>query len=801
MVESFANRCAAIAALAGTCGVSFAQDVWRATPPQYYSWERNPAADADPQDPADDYVHDARFMAMLRVELNSTTTPTQAAQQTIMLLNERITEQAIAPYEVAITIQNFGSHDVNAYRNAKFSFLRDSDKVTLTADTLLLPQAIRLVYEVRQPWMDTAVGEYDAENDTFVGGEATEWMAEYCAILNVLLTQQPYDQIPIRFHFDIEANLFGGSMNNAILRVMRACEADSRWATLEVPGYGGQTMLQIWNAAQDEYGWRATGQPYKTIAEVIPDDNNASANQPAYQKYAMWWQSVCTRAMAEAVKIACEGPIKNTWPNALVGNYNHWSADMGESTFAFRALSANTSEPTNVFRRGTYPINERGAYPYVVATSTTSGAPPLMYDLGINVSRLDFDSPVLYYFDPADFGPTQAGNWIAARHPKWYEPPVAGNHPTESWAEVLRRSHRHAVDSILNTPSRRPEGVVPWIAFPDVLSVDEFDTLAGIDEVRRLLALLRSKDIREVALWSNKPVVVGGVARGDGIVWNLMKRADAQVFTSSYNDYQLVRGSDLAASSGEYGVPTPLMNTLSDVDRPTVDIESEALDSNSNVTEFVVWLNDIDPQTLGLNGRLLLECQLVPLDPGQNFDIDEWREGVVGKISIWRPGSEDWAPLVSVNDVGNKGDYHFYVPDVSTRREWDIGVPEAPDPLCEYLENCVGPMAIKFTHIAPAASTAGFVSKYDLVQFYHIDDFAQWSSMMAGAPSTDPYLAADFNYDGVQDSMDLALFTTAWTSLRRSADYNADGVVDTTDLTQFLAAAARTSPTGVDSDW
>lgn len=74
MVKSFTNRCAALATVAGACGAVFAQDVWHATPPQYYSWERNPAADADRQDPADDYVHDARFMAMLRVELSDTTT-------------------------------------------------------------------------------------------------------------------------------------------------------------------------------------------------------------------------------------------------------------------------------------------------------------------------------------------------------------------------------------------------------------------------------------------------------------------------------------------------------------------------------------------------------------------------------------------------------------------------------------------------------------------------------------------------------------------------------------------------------
>lgn len=366
----------------------------------------------------------------------------------------------------------------------------------------------------------------------------------------------------------------------------------------------------------------------------------------------------------------------------------------------------------------------------------------------------------------------------------------------ETWPEVYRRYHRHNLEAIHNSATRASDGIAPWVSIPPISDLEaDSDIVNAKDECRRTLALLRSKDIREAIMFMSK------AERGARVDWDAFKRADAQVFTSSYNDYQLVRGSDLAASSGADGVPTPLMNTLPDVDRPTVDIESEALGSSSNITEFVVWFNDIYPEDLGLNGRLLLECQLVPLDPGQNFDIDEWREGVVGKISIWRPGSEDWAGLDSVNDAGNKGDYHFYVPDVSTRREWNIGIPEAPDPLCEYLENCEGPMAIKFTHIAPAANTAGFVSKYDLVQFYHVDDYSQWSSMMAGGPSTDPYLAADFNYDGVQDSTDVLLFTDAWSNLRRSADFNGDGVVNATDLAQFLAASARTSSGGGSSEW
>lgn len=322
-----------------------------------------------------------------------------------------------------------------------------------------------------------------------------------------------------------------------------------------------------------------------------------------------------------------------------------------------------------------------------------------------------------------------------------------------------------------------------------------------------MLALLRSKDIHEVLLWSNKPT--GG--RGDADAWNILKRADDQVYTPYIKSAELLRGTaDSAYTWTEDAINTTLTTDVVS-DQLVIVSEYAGSPSHHHVTEIVVTFEDVKPLSLGNNGRLVLECAVDPVNATQGYS--GWRAAVTGYVSMWNYQLEQWDPIIMIMDSGF-GAYKFFVDNplivgaTSTRREFDLGYANW-DGLCPYLSDqdyCEsGSLKFKFVHLAPELD-AGFNSRYDLIQFYHTDDvFGYGLSMSPGSESMNSsleasgpsgFLVADFNYDGFQDSMDAELFTAAWSDGERRADYNADGEIDTLDLTQFLAALSRATSSG-----
>jgi hypothetical protein len=665
--------------------------------------------------------------------------------------------------------------------------------------------------------METAIGTRNPQTGLWTGGQATEWMTDYCDELKTQLQAAGLSYVPIRFHFDMEASMFGGSMNNAILHTMIACENDpaGRWATVPVPGFNGQTMYQLWEQAKADYGWGAPGLSV-TLASKLnigSNDNRVIADHPTNRPYVMWWLRICSVATAAAMEIAAEAPIKAAWPNAnvLVSNYDYMTMDMGLDTFSHRKATQNATTTTREFWRGGWSRDTRGAYPFIVASSVNTAVKPLVWQMGEGFNSHDFDAPVLYYFDYSE-----NVNWSLIRHNKWYEPPVNGVHPAESWAEMCRRQHRHLLDSIFATPTRAANGVAPWVAFPGEHKMDNVGTGTTIDESRRTLALLRSKNIREVILWGNKQPS----GRGDAGPWNEFKRADMQVYSPQVYEVADVRGNWVEGDIASLNV------TLRDVSGVENDYVIQAEPSGTpgvDVTETIVWFEGIDPNEMGHDARIVLECSVNAInhtEAGTN-----WRSQIRGEIALWQESTQSWIPAGPINlDSGVNGEYRFYVADkvngvasngaTSTRREFDLsGI--YWDGLCDFITNhCTteGLVGIKLTHLAPSLPS-GFESRYDLVMLYPMD--APWqgggASGAASGPESGGMSAAglggdegaageqtvaerlpgrssfDYNYDGVVDAADLALFTAAWTANSPGGDYNGDGVVESLDLTQFLA--------------
>lgn len=653
------------------------------------------------------------------------------------------------------------------------------------------------------------------------------WVKDYCAALKDGIDDEQLSTVPVRFHFDYEGNIFGSSWNSQIVRQIIACEHDTRWNSAEVPGFPGQTMEDLWHAAQDEYGWKGPGNTYRTLDDALTDSLDAS--HPDNIPYILWWNKITHRVLSVVMERCVYDPIKTSWPNAevLVSNYEDATADMAVDTFGYRAAMDPSTvtdsmgqlldfwlqdDPDNLietdeFYRGFYSLNSWGDFPNYAALSTTGG-PPLLFTMGEGKNFGDFDSPVLYYPASTSTGGPNVSD-IATYHlqGRLYEPRDSNGDPVlETVGQAMQRTFRHDLESILNTPGRAENGVAPWIEFPSLHVTDSNNTPTGIDEVRRRLALFRSKDIREVLLWGNKHA--GG--RGTPADWNAVMRADVQVYTPYIKSVELVRGS----GAGDWSEQA--LNTTLRTDDPAVlKIAGEYAGSPSHhhVTEIVVRFHGVKPQELGDVGRLVLECAVSPEDWTEVADPSAWLASARGQISIWNEDLGQWDPLDPVNDSGT-GEYRYHVEDQASpgmglaRREWDIGYESGG--LCSYLTDqqgdpCAeGVLNFKFTQLA-LETPSGFWSSYDLIMFYHVDDVM--SQLGAGEPlgmmssSSDSasvygFLPADFNFDGVQDSTDAALFTTAWSNGERRADYNADGEVDALDLTQFLAALGRATSAG-----
>lgn len=805
-MKSHVAACALVALVGVASSAVFAQP-YVAVRPQYYSYELNP-------DPATtSYVYDDRFTSVIRVDLSSGDTAQDAADEALAMIASRVTEGTLDLQKVCITLQNFGGKGANEYRHAVFSYLRDDDKVSIhVADpdvrVELDGQAISK-WEMLQPWMNEAIGTYNPLYSTWVGGETTQWMTNFCELLKDGL--DVLGVVPERFHCEVETNISGGSTGRAPITLMLAWEADTRWDTEPVPGFGGQTMEQIWSQAQIDYGW---GDGTATLASLL--EETAGASHPDNSAIWMWWVGVCRRAIDGANQIACYQAIKETWPTDIpkTSNYDDARADMAADTFAWRTVrdpSSNAVVLSDQWFRGRMDKGGFGVFPPTVGTSTSR--PPLMFVLEEGFTSADFSAPELYYFN---LGHPDGFPNSGHLQKRYYEPPVGNVFVDETWPQASRRFQRHTLDAVINSSGSSHLDVVPWINSPGMMQIDENGTLETIVETRPTLALLRSKDIREALIFGNKP---SAGSRGSPGMWAEFKRADDQVYTPSYRDYQVIIGTD--ATTPNPGHPLPLMNTLRTASPTMVEIASDG--STPEMTQFVVWFDDLDPDSLGHNGRLVLECDVVFNDPEEQ-ELNE----VFGFVEIWNETEQEWEPFEPVRDISvlAPGAYRFYTADLlpgtfdlSTRREWDladiVGWTSNSFPMCDYLSDtyaCEGMMGFRFSHYTAGTSTSGYVSRYDLVQFYHLDEPAYPSvtgggemmsqSQSAGTAESGSYEGfvgpspADFNFDGVQDATDATLFADAWSNGERRADYNADGEVDTLDLTQFLAALGRATTAG-----
>jgi hypothetical protein len=768
---------------------AFAQS--QAVRPQYYSWEKHPVLNSTAGDP-DFFEYDDRFCSMVRVILGSSTPNAISAEQAAIATKNEIQARlaegtgTISLQNLAITIQNLGGFTGGTnpleYQDVSFSFVRAGDAApTFTGLNDFDP----LEYRQFQPWMGTAVGKF-LPNGQWRVGDVTVWMTAYCEALKLQLVGAGLSTVPVRFHFDYEGNLFGKSWNKEIIRQMIACERDSRWATAEVPGFNGQTMLQLWHAAQDEYGWKNPDGSYRLLESVLlpGQDAHVAGNNP----YAQWWLNITGKALNAAFKRCVQDVIKASWPNAevLVSNYDYANADMAVDAFGYRKVTNPAAQSlsqfqqisqridTTAFRRGFYSLDARGAYPRYSAVSTTGGT-PLMFQMSGGVNVLDFDAPVLYYPD----GQSPANNMVSHLQGRMYEPRNTNNSPvTETISQAAERTHRHNLESIINTTTRAVHGVTPWIEFPGVHWIDTSGTLNGIDQTRRQLALFRSKDIREVVLWANK---VGAGARGTPSAWNAVKRADEQVYSPWIKSVELVRGVN-AGTWSEQALNTTLRTTIPTV--LTVEGEYAGSPSHHHVTDIVVRVHGVKPLELGVRGRLVLECVVSPNALSEVSNPSAWLASSRGQVSIWNADLEQWEPVASVNDSGT-GEYRYHVEDPDSpgrglsRREWEVG--HEPGGMCSYLTNqqgdpCAeGALSFKFTQLA-LETPSGFRSSYDLVMFYHIDGFATLPgdplslSMSQSSANATGFLPADFNFDGVQDATDATLFASAWTNGERRAD-------------------------------
>lgn len=790
-----------------------------AAEPQFFSFELEPSGSTG-------YVHDDQFTSMIRVQLSwggAGTTPAAAAADAASKIAARIQDGTLDPARVSILLQNFGGFDTYlASEDAAFTLFSGEDRVDELSgsghSSFLAAYGGWQNYQPwMQPWMEHSAGKVDPttgqfksdyESGQYVGGAARKWMQEFCDALDADLESAGYNGItyprivPARFHMDIERSIVQFD-TSAQIRLMMNCEADERWDEVPVPGWAGKTLAELWDEAKATYGW---GNSSTTLASVLNSSQNGQYGQN--QPYVRWWHMVCERAREAAIQHIVYDVVKEHWSQSppLCSNFDSMKADMLLEDEAWRIsiIEGRTSsasvnqEYTPMFRRGNLERAQQGSFPYFL-TQPSVANPPLMWGMYAQSCFGDFSAPSLYRTRPDSVEVPE--NMLQLR--TYVAEDGFGEAPLESWQDYNDRWFRHQLDTATASVGS-PGETAPWVDITgerviecdgsdatDDLCIYGVPTYEDIEGTRHTLALCRSKGIAEILMFGRKPA--GGV--GVKAQWETFIRASRQVFTNSYHPYQVVRGTDLQPELN--GHPSCIMSTLRDGVREAQIAGEHIPGTDTDVTEFLVTLDDIDPIALGDAGHIMIECSVAPVDAGEVIEtfgsLESWSRGVRGTILIWRQGSQEWAPVETINDSGDKGIYGFYTPDGTTRREWDIGL---QDGLCNLLsdpDNCDGALYIKLVHIAPKTAS-GFVSRYDLVQVYQID--SQLSMMSLRSGSNVPLITVDYNYDGLQNSDDCDLFLDDWEVGNRGADYNADGEVNATDLAQFLAAFSRATSSG-----
>lgn len=617
---------------------------------------------------------------------------------------------------------------------------------------------------------------------------------------------------PDRFLFDTETSMALPPGPNPVYMLWFLATHQQMWSNPSndpkwfVPGYPtGTTLASLYEAARQLYGWPADINDQNPANPGIIADAQHPAIHQRNRSFLVWWYGVCQRA-SDAVMANCAySVIHQTWgahePDGTFkvkcGNYGDQRADgVNSLTSWFEDRDSNASSarhPERVFPR-TWIERNFGSPMY----RDPEGQGYQLRWLGVSQwASGDLDCPYHYWLSiPQWLGhdgvdPHQQANL--------YRPPGTGNvHPPETVTESTVRLNLEDMEASNDSYGGGHEDrLVNWDEMVGTQTYDPVLCLANPadpncytvsqQDLREELMAEREKNGKEKVLWTNfNPSQHPPTS--PAIPWQETTTVMNQVWASRVAGYKRVVGAAPAPTvppgpdNQIDGDPSRLEFThrVNGADR-TVDSMSSDASSDVPMTELLVEFSG-------------LGCYHThyppPHDPLDNDYI------IRIKCSTDKPGT---AGLVQVMDFAHNNNwvtvpaeegawYGCYAPsttscppaDYSNRRTFILH--DDPSNNREFV-SWNGHIVLRLVHMNPQA----FRSSWDLVQ---VAPFPAGSLLTGGAL---PAFQADFNFDDLVSSADLAEFMAAWFAGKPSADVNLDGQVDAADLLAFLNSFAHES--------
>lgn len=492
-------------------------------------------------------------------------------------------------------------------------------------------------------------------------------------------------ETPDRFHFDNEA-LLVGCCSRDWLRLFDAMQVDSmhspasRWDTEVIPGFGGQTLEEmfdestLWNDPNDP----ADALDYNSSDWMLHSDNLLMSS---------WLIGIGYQILDGAMDDTAYSLIKGEWAGCKTSNYLTSCRFDGDNGYYY----------TSEYSAGTFN-------------------PPLLLHWQ---GSADLQAPYFYIVDDDHM--------------------IGG----ESLWDASMRVHASNLDGLIRSFGGNKQGeITPWISVVNQqFTIDSTTYTINEADTRRLLALLRSRDIGEFIAFNNDVgSPTGPVDCNDESAWNLFLAAVDGVWETAISGASVVTGT-----TGQSPM-APLTFALSDP---------------LNVTAAMIGAGDYRATVETTYGSSFAStpCKLAAVIEGTttgasavtasvefyNFNTTSWDSASAPSPDYLGVPNQIWRVISATNHIDPTGTH-----DIKVR--------------------------VKYT------SAATFTVALDCVQAV---TFAIES------------LSKDANRDGVCNSADLTYVlgnytasTCAWTH----GDLNGDGAVNTADLTIVLGSCTPTCP-------
>ena len=490
--------------------------------PRFYAWDpiEGPAR------------QDARFVHMVRVPcrfMSGTQAADWAADQ---IANRKVggpgNNGPLPNGALTIFLQDFG------WVNSTTPLVLNS------ADAMVIPPTTP--YEAGDPWGRDARAQPWMQTGRLLNGQ---WMDAFIARYKQRQAANPAIPNPDRVILDLEDVLSGCCSHNYLLQ-FKIIAADPRWATMPVPGYGKQTLAQVYAAARTAYAMPVD--PQQAVALYWPNGSTRSAADGLNRLWYSWWVSVYHRVYEGALDEVCYAKVRAAFPGCGTSNY---------------VTSSGTDRVGDPWRG----IIDRGAAgmelePLINDAAQTVG----IWATHAWTAFSTRISPSLYVVDPA--------------HVAWANGTPRGETPWQSAVRV----HRTNLQSMIDSFGGGRQGLLsPWIMFP-YQTMSEYGGFEMLPHhMLDQLAMLRSKAVPELLLWQTPRPDISYTER-----WNVMTRLIGMAYRPRVTSYVVEKGFEPPASHDPARLHHSLKNQVNVSGDPELKVQ------------IAVTFQNIDPGAAGL---------------------------------------------------------------------------------------------------------------------------------------------------------------------------------------------------------